>query len=225
MNIQENVLNLLSKDSLVNYIDENIKLKIVSKLKNYKNLDKIPNKNYSKEVLSAIFLYKICCSDKSLKSLKIGNTKRLLFSIKNLSSLIDISEKKFSKLNKELDLSEQTSNKTNITITKTIQKYRRNTPPLELTKKRLINIFMYNYKYLKILYPDKTAIKIKEYLANIHIQLFMAGYDISYDKLEELFGEYYIYLGIILSDGRNSKDFVKIKDIYKKYYFKVYMEF
>ncbi|NME94795.1 hypothetical protein [Clostridium cochlearium] len=227
MSIEDKVLELIKYEKISKYINEKERNKILEESQKYK---KIYDENKNDERVVCIILYNIILQYEDLKNKKLENGNKKVFTIKNLSSMIGISDRTFSTLNKKIfkkdNKTKKGKNKSEFnSVNKIIKKYKRHSKPSDLTKKKIIGIFKYNYEYLKLLYSDKTAIKIKEYIAHIYMSLFLAGYNIEYEKIEELFGRYCKYLNIVLTDGRDSKDFVKIKDIYDNEEFKVYIEF
>ncbi|OFI07129.1 hypothetical protein CLOACE_05340 [Clostridium acetireducens DSM 10703] len=234
MDFDDRILQLLNNDKISKYLDEKEKNNVIREFQKYKGKYEKYKTDKNAKILSYIIFYNVINKNDTLKKKKLENSKKKIFTIKNLASILKISEKSFSKLNKEIfnkniNVQKYNNKDKNLNefknINKIIKKYKRNTKAPNLTKKGLIAIFKINYEYLKFLYSDKTAIKIKEYLANVYMNLSLAGYNIEYSKLEELFGEYFKYLNIVVTDGRSSKDFVKIKDIYNNENFKVYIEF
>lgn len=226
---KETFIKFLERDLIKNNITDIEFEKIKENFDEFKNKY---NKNLEElqideEVLSAIIFYNIIKLHSDLKNRKRSKeSKACIFSIKNLSDLVGISSKTFSKFNLDLLMEkESTQIKDEKSLVKLISKNRRKTKPVDLTKRNLINIFNYNYQYLSFLYSDKSAIKIKEYLIHVKVSLYLAGYiDISIEKLQELFGEYCMYLNMQLTDGRNSEDFVKVKNKLGNEDFKVYIE-
>lgn len=230
MSIEEKILELIKHEKISKYLNSKEKNKILKETQKYKKIYEENKTNKDDERLACIILYNIVSQEEDLKNKKLENENKKVFTMKNLSSMIDISDRTFSALNKRFfkkdNKSKKRKNKSEFnSLNKIIKKYKRHSKPLDLTNKKIIGIFKYNYEYLKFLYSDKTAIKIKEYISHIYMSLFLAGYNVEYKKVEELFGDYCKYLNIILTDGRDSKDFVKIKDIYDNEDFKVYIEF
>lgn len=239
MLIREEIEKVLNIEEIKSYLKKEEKKYIISE---YKKKEKSLEKEYefenSKDKIAIVVLYNIIMSNQELKNRKIKDSTKLVFSLKNLASITHKSEKGLYKLNSEFDnkfkklvdgnideTDESGTNKIIENLLKNIKKYRRKIEINEISNKTMINILLMVFQSTKMLYTDKTAIKIKEYLAHVQAAMVIAGYNVDEYKIEQIFCELSKHLEIEFTDGRNEEDFVKIKDIYGKYDSKAYIEF
>lgn len=199
----------------------------------------------NKNLIAGVIFYNIILTDKNLKNRKQNTTnKKVVFSMKFVASLLDTSTGIISRLNSKFHEKfshfqkvalkdkkakaapkDKKEDKYLSLIVKLIKKSKRKTETPKLTKNILLKMLNLTCEYLKVFYSDKNAIKIKDYLTHLQVNLFIAGYKVDESKLKELFGDFHIDAGLSLTDGRNHNDFVKVKDIYGNIENKVYIDF
>jgi len=242
LTIREALEEILDKNEISQYLsleDRNIIME------NYSRFEEPLEKEYqfdsSKYRVAGVVLYNIVQLSDDLKNRKLADNKGLVFSIKSICKIVGIGEKAFYRLNNEFKekfdyfnkkTQKERNNKKEKVIDENklsnlmgiIKKYRRKSVPPHLNRETLIQIFNHTLYCLQYLYIDKSAIKIKEFLGHVMVNIYIAGYDVKEKKLTELFGEIAKDTDIMLTAGRNKEDFVRVKDIYGKYENKVYVE-
>ncbi|MCB2291343.1 hypothetical protein LGK97_16575 [Clostridium sp. CS001] len=102
---------------------------------------------------------------------------------------------------------------TNATLIPDISKSRKKEKPKQIIKSKLISIFNETLTYVKLLYSDEEKIKIKNYLAHVQTNLYMAGYDVTEIKMQEIFMMFFTELNFDLVEGSYEEDFVAVKDM------------
>lgn len=116
-------------------------------------------------------------------------------------------------LNENNDNTENNKEVANGTLIPDICKSRRKEKPKQIIKSKLISIFNETLNYVKLLYSDEEKIKIKNYLAHVQVNLYMAGYDVTEIKMQEIFMVFFTELNFDLAEGSDEEDFVAIKEM------------
>lgn len=241
MTVKEALIEILNNNEISQHLsldDRNIIMECYSRFE--EQFEKEYQFEDSKCKIAGVILYNIVQLNNDLKKRKSADNKGLLFSIKSISLITGIGEKTFYRLNNEFkekfsyfnkkstkekdNEKEETINENRFPLINAIKKCRRKSSPPQLNKGMLIQIFNCTLYCLQYLYTDKSAIKIKEFLCHVQVNIYIAGYDVKEKKLVELFGEIAKDTDIILTAGRNKEDFIKVKDIYGNYENKVYVE-
>jgi hypothetical protein len=110
-------------------------------------------------------------------------------------------------------VTEKNKTTTNVEIVPDICKSRRKEKPKQIIKSILISIFNETLTYSKLLYSDKEKIKIKEYLAHVQVNLYMAGYDVTEIKMQQIFTDFFVELDFDLEEGSDEEDFIAVREM------------
>ena len=243
MEIRSYIIEILNSSMIIQYLSETEKEYIISEYAMGEEAFEEAFRFENEKIRIAVSIfYNIVLKRSDIKNRKLVDSKICVFTIKNLAKIFSISEKGLYKSNNILyekfpefkesskkhgdAVSEEVEkiNKILEPILRSLKNHRRKTEPQAVSQKNLINIFLTTFEFIKLLYPDKGAIKIKEYLAHVQLNLFLAGHNVQEEKLESIFGEFVKHLNLALTDGRNEEDFIKVKDNYGKVENKVYIE-
>jgi hypothetical protein len=244
MQFKEELNKILEVEEIVKYINEQEKIYIENMFNSMEEeFEAAYEFENNRNRIGIVIFYNIVMINEDLRKRKLGETKSSVFGFKNLAKILGISEKSLYELNNKFNekfpqykdkIKENKNkiegedgklNKLQNSLIRNISKNRRKTEPQQINMRTLATIFKYTYEYLKVLYVDKNAIKITEFLTHVQLNLFLAGHKVEQEKLEELFGESLKYLDVTLTDGRNEEDFVKVKDNYGNIENKVFIEF
>lgn len=93
-----------------------------------------------------------------------------------------------------------------------------------ITNKDFIDFSKNTLNSLKFIYKDSNSIKIKVFISHLTSNLYIANYDLSYERISNLFGELASYMGFVFEDGRDNNDFVPIKNYDGNIFNKVFIK-
>jgi len=85
---------------------------------------------------------------------------------------------------------------------------------IQLDDAEWIAVFRATHRLLSHLYAQKTHIEIVRYLRHVELNVELAGYTISPDKLQEQFSRLFARVGLQPVKGRDPRKFVFLQDIW-----------
>jgi hypothetical protein len=104
-----------------------------------------------------------------------------------------------------------------LTLLKPHANHQQNGPagvPIQLDDAEWIAVFRATHRLLSQLYTQKTHIEIVRYLRHVELNVKLAGYTISPDRLQEQFSRLFARVGLQPVKGRDTRKFVFLQDLW-----------
>lgn len=159
----------------------------------------------------------------SQKSSNLAINSDLLSVLTQIASLKD-DLKEIVDYKKDIISLVKKGNKTEDNILKDISKNKSMDIRQRITNKDFIDFSKNTLNSLKFIYKDCNSIKIKIFISHLASNLYIANYDLSYDRISNLFSELGSYMDFVFEDGRDNNDFIPIKNYDGNVFNKVFIK-